>query len=739
MNANTHDAIPTDQFSSGCPVAVLVPLAGPGLYDYVTGAEDVCLGAVVLVPLGRRQVHGVVWGTAEGRVETAKLKSIAARLDVPPFSSVLRSFIDWVASYTMAPKGMVLKMALPVPSALEPERGRDVVAASPHWPAGLRTTAARAKVWAVAQRTGLLPPTELAREAGVGVAVVREMIKAGALELRPGPKGSGRFSAPLPDLSQPGPVLSGDQGDAAQKLVGMIGAGFAVTVLDGVTGSGKTEVYLEAVAAAVQAGHQALVLLPEIALSVQWLDRFRRRFGANPALWHSDLGEAERRATWRRVASGEAKVLVGARSALFLPYADLGLVVIDEEHDGAFKQEEGVCYHARDMAVVRAKLGAIPIVLASATPSLETLVNVSSGRYGVAHLHDRHGGAAMPSVETVDMRVHQPSRGRWLAPPLVEAITLTLEQGEQAMLFLNRRGYAPLTLCRACGHRLQCPDCSAWLVEHRAKGKLICHHCGHAIGLPPACPQCGASDSFTACGPGIERIAEEVTALFPDARVAIMASDTLSGPKAAAQLVEDVSAHNVDLLVGTQIMAKGHHFPGLTLVGVVDADLGMDGADLRAGERTWQLLSQVSGRAGRADRPGRVLLQTWQPDHPVLKTLVTGDRAGFLARESAERKLLGMPPFGRLAAVIVSGTDGAAVEGYCRALARINPGGQDGIEVYGPAPAPLALLRGRHRRRFLLKTPRAVSPQAILAHWLGQLRPTGDIRVQVDIDPYSFF
>ena len=735
MNANTCHS--STIFSTGNVVAVLVPLAGPGLYDYRVGDEAVGEGGVVMVPLGKRHVHGVVWGKGATPADSPKLKTVAEVLDVPLVPPVVHSLVDWVAGYTMAPKGMVLKMVVPVPSALAPERGRDVVALGADWPASVRITPARAKVREVAACTGLLSASDLAREAGVGQGVVREMIKTGLLTVRPGPRQAG---PPPPDVSRPGPALSPVQRAAADTLIAKVDEGFSATLIDGVTGSGKTEVYLEAVAAAVKAGHQALVLLPEIALSVQWLDRFRRRFGADPALWHSDLGEAERRATWRHIASGEAKVVVGARSALFLPYPDLGLVVVDEEHDGAFKQEEGVCYHARDMAVVRAKLGAVPVVLVSATPSVETQVNVDTGRYGVVHLPDRHGGAVMPIVESVDMRADPPPRGRWLAPKLVEAIARTFEQGEQAMLFLNRRGYAPLTLCRACGHRLQCPDCSAWLVEHRSRGgRLICHHCGHAIQLPSACPECGTEDSFTACGPGIERIAEEAATLFPDARVAIMASDTLSGPKAAARLVEDVASHSIDLLVGTQIMAKGHHFPGLTLVGVVDADLGLDGADLRAGERTWQLLSQVAGRAGRADRPGRVLMQTWQPDHPILKSLAQGDRQGFMAREISERKLVGMPPFGRLAAVIVSGSDGAAVDGFCRALARVSPDGQDGIEVFGPAPAPLALLRGRHRRRFLLKTAKAIAPQPILAQWLDRVKATGDIRVQVDIDPYSFF
>ena len=420
------------------------------------------------------------------------------------------------------------------------------------------------------------------------------------------------------------------------------------------TGSGKTEVYLEAVAECLRQGRQALVLLPEIALSSQWLERFERRFGVAPAVWHSDLTSRVRRVTWRAVAEGAAPVVVGARSALFLPFPDLGLVVIDEEHETAFKQEEGVVYHARDMAVVRARFCSAPAVLVSATPSLETLANVEAGRYRRLTLPTRHGGAVLPAVAAVDMRATPPERGRFLAPPLIAAVRDTLARGEQAMLFLNRRGYAPLTLCRHCGHRMQCPNCTAWLVEHRVRRALQCHHCGHTVPIPEECPACGAANSLVPVGPGVERITEEAAALFPDARRLVMASDTLPGPDAAAAAAHAIEAREVDLIIGTQIVAKGWHFPHLTLVGVVDADLGLAGGDLRAAERTVQLLHQVAGRAGRAEAPGRVLLQTFSPEHPVMQALVEGDLAAFMAREAAQRRPGHWPPYGRLAALIVS-------------------------------------------------------------------------------------
>ncbi|MCS6932510.1 MAG: primosomal protein N', partial [Acetobacteraceae bacterium] len=545
------------------------------------------------------------------------------------------------------------------------------------------------------------------------------------------------FETPDPDHAAR-PVLSAAQAEAAAALRAKVAArAFSVTLLSGVTGSGKTEVYLDAVAECLRQGRQALVLLPEIALSAQWLERFRTRFGVAPALWHSELGGRTRRITWRAVAEGEAPVLVGARSALFLPFPDLGLIVVDEEHETAFKQEEGVTYHARDMAVVRARLASAPCVLASATPSLETRFNVQAGRYAELHLPTRHGAAGMPEVQVVDLRRHMPPRGRFLSPLLVQAVAETLARGEQAMLFLNRRGYAPLTLCRACGHRLRCPNCTAWLVEHRAEKRLQCHHCGHAEPIPPACPECGAADSLAAVGPGVERVQEEAAALFPAARVLVMASDTLPGPKAAEAAARAIEAREVDLIIGTQVVAKGWHFPHLTLVGVVDADLGLAGGDLRAAERTVQLLHQVAGRAGRAEAPGRVLLQSFDPAHPVMQALVSGDLDGFMAAESEARRPGGWPPFGRLVGLVVSAESEAAADRAARDLGLAAPRAE-GVEVLGPAPAPLALLRGRHRRRLLVKARREVPVQRLVREWLAKVHLPREVRVQVDVDPVGF-
>ncbi len=744
-------------------VSVLLPLPLDRAYDYaVPPGVALAPGDLVRVPLGSRELVGAVWepGPDSGEVSPGRLRPVVARYDFPALPAVERRFIEWLAAYVMALPGAVLRMALNVPQALEPPRpviayrpAPGVAAEQLEMP---RMTPARRRVLEVLQDGPARPAIELARAAGCGPSVVKGLAKTGVLETVELPRPP---AFEVPDWQRQGVSLSEEQAAAARALRARVavtdgqavadgeavegaGPGFSVTLLDGVAGAGKTEVYLEAVAAALEAGRQALVLLPEIALSAQWLGRFRRRFGVTPAEWHSDLSAAQRRVTWRAVALGEARVVVGARSALFLPYPDLGLIVVDEEHDTAFKQEDGVIYHARDMAIVRAQLGAIPAVLVSATPSLETLTNVTAGRYHRLDLPERYGAARMPEVVLVDLRENQPERlgaagPGWLCGQLRSELAETFERGEQALLFINRRGYAPLTLCRTCGHRLHCQNCTAWLVAHRLAGRIQCHHCGFAAALPQHCPECGAEGTLTACGPGVERLAEEVAALYPDCRYRVVSSDTLVGPAAAAELVEAVQAREVDLLIGTQIVAKGHHFPWLTLVGVVDGDLGLAGGDLRAAERTYQLLHQVAGRAGRAERPGRVLVQTYDASHPVMQALVSGDRDRFLEAEGESRKAAGMPPYSRLVALILACRDESLLDRACRRLARHAP--QDaGIEVLGPAPAPLAVLRRHHRRRFLVKAPRGLAIQQIIARWIGAVDLPRAVRLQIDVDPYSF-
>ncbi len=740
-------------------VSVLLPLPLDRAYDYLV-PRDLALapGDLVRVPLGSRELLGVVWepGRDSGELPPERLKPVAARCEAPPLSRVQRRFTEWLADYSMVPWGAVLRMALSARSALDPPKpitafrltatGTDVP--------GLRMTPARRRVLSVLSEGPARPAGELAQAAGVGPSVVKGLAKLGAIEAVELPQPP---AFETPDWRRSGAALSPAQCEAASALRASVRqaaassegdadeadrTGFSVTLLDGVTGAGKTEVYLEAVAAALEAGRQVLVLLPEIALTAQWLDRFRLRFGVAPAEWHSDLSQRQRRTAWRAVSKGEARVVVGARSALFLPYRDLGLIIVDEEHDLAFKQEDGVIYHARDMAIVRASLGRIPIVLVSATPSLETVTNVKTGRFSCLHLPERHGAARLPLVQLVDLRADPPPRlpglgPAWLSGALRQALAETFEAGEQALLFLNRRGYAPLTLCRTCGHRLACPNCTAWLVAHRLAGRIQCHHCGHAARLPRACPECATEESLAACGPGVERLLEEVTALFPDQRTRIVSSDTLTGPAAAAEFVRAMGAREIDLLIGTQVVAKGHHFPWLTLVGVVDGDLGLAGGDLRATERTFQLLHQVAGRAGRAERPGRALVQTYDPEHPVMQALATGDRDRFLETEAENRRAAAMPPFSRLAALILSCRDEVLLDRACGALARAAPHGAH-LEVLGPAPAPLAVLRRQHRRRFLLRAARSQPVQQIIAGWLDRVDLPAAVQLRIDIDPYSF-
>jgi primosomal protein N' (replication factor Y) len=676
----TEDAV--EGGTEGVALAVLlpVPLDHPLHYRHPVPLPP---GTLVRAPLRGREQVGVVWEEESPPPPGAVLRPLRGRVaEAPPLPPDLRRFIAWMADYTLTPKGEALGLALRI--------------AWRKRPAGQGAKASPGETQASEES----PPRE-----------------------------AGESPQPLP--------LSAAQREAAEALIAGLGKGFSVTLLEGVTGSGKTEVYFEAIAAARARGLQVLVLLPEIALSGQMLGRFARRFGAPPALWHSALGQRERRETWLGVAEGRIGVVIGARSALFLPFPRLGLIVVDEEHESAYKQEEGVIYHARDMAIVRGREAGAPVVLVSATPSLETLVNAERGRFRHLFLPERPGRAELPAVRLVDLRRTPPPRGRFLSPPLVEAITATLSRGEQAMLFLNRRGYAPLTLCRSCGHRLQCPSCSAWLVAHRRRTALVCHHCGHTEPPPAACPACGAEASLVAIGPGVERVAEEAASLFPEARLAVMASDTLGDAGAAARLAAAIEGREIDLLVGTQIAAKGWHFPHLTLVGVVDADLGLAGGDLRAAERTFQLLHQVAGRAGRAEAPGLVLLQTHLPEHPVMQALAAGDAGRFLALEKEARAEGGWPPYGRLAALILSGERGEEVAAAAAQLAAARPSASD-ITVFGPAPAPLALLRGRHRMRFLIKSARTAPLARFIRAWLGAVRLPRQVRVAVDIDPVSF-
>ncbi len=730
---------------------VLVPVALDTLYSYRVPLHlDVAPGDVVDVPLGTRQTLGVVWQIRRG-ASGSNLKNVESLFDVVPLNAKLRQFVDWVARWTLSPRGMVLRMAIGAALYAGPEKTRVGVRLAGAPPQ--RMTPARARVLAAAEGGLAFPKSALAEAAACSTGVIDSLVDEGTLEavvLPPDP-----VALPCDPAYAP-PRLEDAQATAAAALAEAVKEKrFSVTLLEGVTGSGKTEVYFEAIAAALVEGRQALILMPEIALTTQFLNRFEARFGARPAEWHSGIPARKRARIWAGAAEGHVKVVAGARSALFLPFKDLATIIVDEEHEAAYKQDDGVTYHARDMAVVRGQIEAAAVVLASATPSIETRVNAEQGRYRHLLLKSRYAQRAMPEIGAVDLRSQAAPRGKWISPRLAHAVEETLARGEQSLLFLNRRGYAPLTLCRSCGHRFQCPNCTAWLVDHRFRKALVCHHCGHIERRPDQCPECEAVDSLTACGPGIERLAEEVAELFPDARALVLSSDFPGGTERLRRELEDIAAGGCDIVIGTQLVAKGHHFPQLTLVGVIDADIGLSTGDPRAAARTFQLLQQVTGRAGRAERPGRALVQTWQPDHPVMRALISGDAARFYAEETEQRRRGGLPPFGRLAALIVSGKDRVSAETHARALAfaaydlarqgiwPLAPAGglpdPKDIVLLGPAEAPIAVIRGRHRFRLLVRAPKSADLQGFLRALL-KAGPSerGGVRVAVDVDPQSF-
>ncbi len=717
-------------------VDIVIPVALDRAYSYrVPDGMALEPGDIVGVSLGAREVMAVVWAenaNPDPRLHN-RLKDVSEKLDFPPLRGELRSFVDWVANYTLSPRGMVLRGTLRM-GDLGPERVR--LGVRLNGPPPERMTPARRRVMALLADGMLRAKSETALEAGVSTGVIDGLVDEGTLEVLPLPKPP---PEPEPDPDFAVPEFSFEQQPAADAMRQFASEDkFQVALLDGVTGSGKTEVYFEAVAQVLKRGRQALILMPEIALTGQFLDRFAARFGVRPHEWHSELTPRKRARTWSVVASGEAHVVVGARSALFLPYADLGLIVVDEEHDQAYKQDEGTHYHARDMAVVRASIGKIPIVLSSATPSLESEVNARRGRYQRIALPSRFGGQHLPHIEAIDLRRDGAPPGRYLSPRLAEAVHTAIERREQALLFLNRRGYAPLTLCRACGHRFSCTVCDAWLVDHRFRRRLVCHHCGFSIERPRVCPQCHAEESLIAIGPGVERLQEEVAGLFPKARSMVLSSDLVTSLEIMREELNSIAEGRVDIVIGTQLVAKGHHFPRLNMVGVVDADLGLGNGDPRAAERTFQLLNQVIGRAGREEGRGVGYLQTHQPEHPVMRALIAGDREAFYASEIASRERAGYPPFGRLASLIISAGDRPTAEGFARRLAAAAPF-DERVKVLGPAEAPLAVVRGRYRYRLLAKSTRNFDLSAFIRDWLALGPKTkGNLKLEVDIDPQSF-
>lgn len=725
-------------FDEGMLVGVLTTQPLDRLLDYKAPEGGCFLGAFVEVPLGPRKVMGVVWGPGAGTFDINRVRSVIRVLDVAPMQDGMRDFLGRVADYTLTPMPAMLRLATRSPGLGDPPSMRKIYRLGQGEPD--RSTAARTRVLAALQEYGGLSFTlkELAEMAGVSTSVIKGLVKQGVVAEEQSPR-----DTPYPrlDPSRPGVELAPDQAQAAARLRDKVAGGtYGTTLLKGVTGSGKTEVYLEAVAACLARGRQALVLLPEIALTGEFLARVEARFGARPAEWHSGVTLTERRRCWRMVGEGGTELVVGARSALYLPFRDLGLIVVDEEHDTSYKQEDGVVYSARDMAVLRASLNAAQVILASATPSLESWANARDGKYERLDLTSRFGAAQMPDMAAIDMRHEKLAASHWISPSLKAQVAARLKVGEQSLLFLNRRGYAPVTVCRACGHQIGCDNCDASMVEHRFLKRLMCHQCGETKPIPDTCPSCDAADRLAPVGPGVERLAEEVTGLFPDARLAVLSSDLFGSARALKEQIAEIADGGADIIIGTQLVAKGHNFPLLTLVGVIDADLGLQGSDLRAAERTFQLMRQVAGRAGRADKKGMAVLQTYQPDHPVIRAILAGDEERFWAAEAEERRAAGVPPYGRLAGIVLSSPDVAQVFDFGVEMARhADPLLKIGAQVFGPAPAPIARIRGRHRVRLLVKADKKAPIQAALAKWVAQFKLPTNLRLQIDIDPQSFY
>lgn len=720
-------------------VGILLPLPFNTVFDYKVEA-GIELGQIVRVRFGRDIQIGVVWKEGKScNLDDNKIKPIIETLNYPKLSKKLMKFIDFVATYNMSFLGLTMKMVISVKSAFEDKKTTTLYKLSGKTlaEAKLKNSEARHKV---IEFLGDKATTraDIAKYCIVSSSVVTTMINSGVLEAI---EIENEKTFKIPNSKYTKINLTTEQELASSNLIQKTDYGFSSTLLYGVTGSGKTEVYFEAIAKALENNKQVLIMVPEIALTTQWLKRFENRFGVKPCTWHSGLSQNDRTEHWRAIIDNRAKVIIGARSALFLPYQDLGIIVVDESHDHSFKQEDVVSYQGRDMAVVRAKMENIPIILATATPDLETICNTESGKYDILRLNSRFANATMPEVKIIDLRKDKPKKGdwgvSWLAPSLVKAIEENLKAGEQSMVFLNRRGYAPLTICRDCGHRISCPDCTSWLTEHKRNASLICHHCGHQITSPKLCPECHAENSLAACGPGVERIYEEVKQRFPNARIEVISSDITPSLTEVSNIITRMEQGKVDIIIGTQILAKGHHFPSLTLVGIVDADLGLMGSDLRASEQTFQLLSQVSGRAGRAEKKGVVYVQTLNPENEVLKALIDNDMDRFIKIEKQFRKVLKMPPFGKLAGIVVSGSDRDLAERFATYLGNIALN-NDSVTTLGPTPAPIHMLRGKYRYRLLIKTATNIKIQEIIKEWLSKVNIPNKIRVNIDIDPYSF-
>ena len=704
-----------------------------GSYDYLV-PKALSIGQIVVVPLRKRLCIGVVISRGTSNISRKKLRYINKVIDLPCLSIEFLNFCIWASNWTMYDISQVLKMSLPSIKFLDSIKEEKFLICNHKSFAKITTLGLKVKKFV--SKNPNLSIVECIRKLKVSRSVIDKLILDEVLLHRPKKiKKSNNKNVEFTSKT-----LSSHQLKSYKIIKNFIKKDKNnVFVIDGVTGSGKTEVYFEVINKYINNRMQSLILLPEISLSSQFLDRFSKRFGEKAYLWHSGLSMKQRHLTWQSVIKGEAKVVVGARSALFLPFINLGLIIVDEEHDISYKQEDGVCYNARDMAVARGAMASLNVILVSATPSLETLYNVNIKKYKKIEMHERYGLAVMPTIKLIDMRKEKLSSNQWLSDEAIESIKNALKNKEQSLLFINRRGFSPLTLCHNCGYRFCCPDCSSWLVSHKQKNALLCHHCGYKEKLHSCCPHCKTEDSFVACGPGVERLAEEVKKTFPNARLEILSSDTLKNFSTTKHIFNDIENGKIEILVGTQVAAKGHNFPLLTNVIAVDADLSLTGGDLRASERTFQMLTQLSGRAGRDEKRGHALIQSYEPDNSVMRAIANGDRDKFFAIESENRSLRNLPPYGRLAAIIVQSKNISELETFVKMLGKsLRNLTNQRIKVLGPAPAPINKLRGWYRYRFLVMGKRKDLLQPFIREWLGKVNVRRGMRVKIDIDPYNF-
>jgi primosomal protein N' (replication factor Y) len=744
-------------------VALPVPLRRRFTYRVREGL-DLPLGSRVAVPFHGRKMVGFVLGHPEAAPDgVANIKEVAGLLESEPvFPPELLRFLLEAADYYLHPLGEVLRAAAPaMPSerlralrddgfleAGETLRGaavatrRVVFVRSTGKAAEGRLGRRQQAVLALLSERVEVPADELREHVGAARAVLRGLAERGLLTLEERDVAADPFFGDSIPLDVP-PALHPDQTAAVEQLVRALDDRGATHLLHGVTGSGKTEVYLRVIAEAQRRGCGALLLVPEIALTPQLVGRFRARFGDRIAVLHSGLTDKQRTEAWRGLRKGELQLAVGARSAIFAPVPDLGVIVVDEEHDPSFKQEEGFRYHARDLAILRAHRAGALCILGSATPSVETFHRARAEQIGLSSLPTRATAQALPAVEVVDLRRHGagPSGHPLITGPLHRALERTLAGGTQAILFLNRRGFAPSLRCGACGEVAQCPACSVGLTEHRRAGSLRCHYCDFSMPSTLRCPSC-KHEALEPLGVGTEKLEESLAEAFAPARVARLDRDTAAGGRAIEAVLDRLRRGEVDILVGTQMVTKGHDIPTVTLVGVVLADQSLAFPDFRAAERTFQLLSQVAGRAGRGDRPGSVVLQTFQPEHPAIVCAQQHDYARFFETELEHRRELGYSPFGRLVAIRLDHGDETRGRDAAELLAshlRRHPAiRSEVVQLLGPAPAPIARLRARFRFRLLLRSPDRRALRAVARAAADRIdEGLGAARAHVDVDPVS--